>query len=257
MSEASGPWAIPLPAPVGRRPRFGPFPTAGAALRFAAVATAGLLAALAVGPIAWLPFLGGGFLLTTRESDGRTLDERLLDRVAYEVRRRRRSPGPRARGPARPLERVVRLPDGHRLVVIAAGGIPVAYLPPPDARALFDGYVELLRSLDGPIFVRVTSEPWSDRAFRLPAGPAVSEGERTARAGYDALVRLLCQRRRRRRIEIAIWSGPSGGPDDPLESRARGIEERLATLGVPATRLAGPVLRTAVERAGFPSGGRA
>lgn len=240
---------VGLPARVDRRLGLGPFPSARAALKFVTIVAVGALVAAAAGPIAWAPFLGGGFLLTAYRWDGKTLDERLGDLVRWQVRRR--GLGARHRLPRRsPAEAgVARLPSGFRLGVLTSGGVPVSFLPPPDARALFGAYRELLRSLESGAVLRMSSEPVGDRAFRLPPTDDPSAGDRAARAGYDEMVRLLCRHRRRRRIDLVVWSSAAGTLGrDRLDAQLGAMADRLRALGLDPERRRGPgLVRTLAE----------
>ncbi len=246
------PVTVGLPAPVERPLRLGPFPSARAALRFVGIASVGILAALVAGPVAWLPFLGGGFLLTAYRHGGKTLDERLGDLVRWELRRHGRIPPRRApaRLPAR--SRIARIVGSRRVAVLTAGGVPVAFLPPADAHALFRAYEEVLRSLDPGAFLCVGSEPLRDEAFRPPASSAGSGPEHDARGGYDEMVRLLCRRRRHRRVDLVLWSeAPGRAGRTALEARVESVEERLRSLGLDPGRAEGTSLARTLTRIGW------
>ncbi|MCI4335869.1 MAG: hypothetical protein L3K17_01540 [Thermoplasmata archaeon] len=254
MTDEPLPPVVKLPAPVERPMRLGPFPSGRAALKFVLYAAAGALVALVIGPLAWVPFLGVGFLLTAYAPQGRPLDEHVGNFVRWSVRRR--SPGiPRRRRPRPPTGgTVARIAGDRRVVVLGVGGVPVSFLPPDAARRLFDEYRVLLRSLDEGWFLRVGTEPLSDRPFRLPTayGPDRAP-DSAARAGYDEMVRLLCRRRRRRAVDVVLWSpDPSVSGRTQLESRARAVADGLRSMGLEPERRQGRSLALAVARVGWP-----
>src|SRR6202007_533818 len=93
-----GPLLVALPDGLGRTM---PLPPVRDALKFTTYAAVGAVAAAVFAPIWWLPFLGGGFALSVLRPDGKALDERFGQLVAFELRSGRgprrgsRSPGPR------------------------------------------------------------------------------------------------------------------------------------------------------------------
>lgn len=251
MTDAPAAPVIPLPAPVDRRTRMGPFPSARAALRFLGFAAVGALLATQLGPVAWLPVLGGGFLLTSASGDREPLDERLSDFVRWELRRRA---GPRARRrPARVPDgaRVVRVPGDRLVAVVRAGGVPVAFLPPGEARRLFDEYRDLLRSLSDGLVVRAGSVPLASAPFALPPRRPPPQPDDAARAGYAEMVQLLCRRRRRREVDLVVWRHDTRPARDALDLVATRLVTQLAGLGVEARRLNGDLLAEAVLRFGW------
>lgn len=253
MTTDAPPPVVPLPAPVDRRLHLGPFPNARSALRFVAYAAAGAVAALVLGPVAWLPFLGGGFVLTAYRTDGRSLDEHLGSFVRWRLRSTRRGTGRRPRNPIPRTGTVARIGPARRLAVLTTGGVPVQFLPPEVARELFDQYREWLRSLESGVVLRMSAEPLADRPFR-PASTAPANGpDGAARAGYQEMVRLLCRRRRRRVVEVMLWStDPLAGARDRLERRLSAVADGLRSMGLEPDRRAGPALAHAVDRIGWP-----
>ncbi len=252
MSDGPAPPIIDLPARVDRPMGLGPFPSGRAALRFATIAAVGASVAALTGPLAWLPFLGGGFLLTCGRPDGPTLDERLGDLLRWEIRRRERRPARPTLARVDPQGTVARVANGRRVVLLAAGGVPVAFLPPSEAKALFDAYRDLLRSIESGLILHVFSEPLQDGPVRVPSEPRLPGPESEARHGYDEMVRLLCRRRRRRRVEIALWAAPdrragSGRLPDQVDH----LVARLRTLGLEPERPRGADLARAAGRLGW------
>ena len=245
--------AIPLPAPVGRRMRLGPFPTARDALKFAGYAAVGGVAAAALGAVAWRPILGGGFLLSIHKPEGRGLGDRLGDYLRWRFRtsafggRGAGRPAASARGAA------ARLADGRYVAGLEADGIPVAFLPPEEARRLFEGYRRLLDGLDRGCLLRATLVPLAAAPFLPPRRPPAGDGEvQRARDGYAELVRLLCRRRFRRAVHLLLWSDAVGGPGSArLTEQVTHVGEELARLGIPNRRLRSRELVEALDRTGW------
>ncbi|HYK94003.1 MAG TPA: hypothetical protein VEY07_08200 [Thermoplasmata archaeon] len=255
MTDAPVPPVIAFPSRLDRRSRVGPFPHARAALRFLTLVAVGAALAVVLGPLAWVPFLGGGFLLTVSRGDSKTVDERLGDVLRWELRRRRTSQKPVAPTGWTRETRFARVPSGRIVAGIAGSGVPVAFLPPADARSLFEEYRELLRSDEGPLYLRVASVPIRSAPFRLArvtTGPPMLA---PARSGYDSMVRLLLRRRRRRVVHLFLWSPTSASPDSrALDARGENLVARLRALGVDAVRLEGIELWRAVRAAGWAPG---
>lgn len=245
--------AIPLPAPVGRRMRLGPFPSARDALKFAGYAAVGGVAAAALGAVAWLPILGGGFLLSIHKPEGRGLDDRLGDYLRWRFRtsafggRGAERPAARARGA------VARLADGRFVGGLEADGIPVAFLPPEEARRLFEGYRRLLDGLDRGCLLRATLVPLSSAPFLPPRrAPEGDDEVRRARDGYAEMVRLLCRRRFRRAVYLLLWSDGAGGTGSArLAEQVAHVGEELERLGIPNRRLRSRELAEALGRTGW------
>lgn len=250
---ADGP-AVPMPAPLGRPMRMGPFPSGRAALTFVGYVGAALALASLISPLVGLPCLGVGFLLTAYAPDGRPLDEHAARWFQWQRRRRASSRAPRRPRRRDEAGRVGVLADGRRVAVLTCGGVPVAFLPPEASHRLFDAYRSVLRGLDGPIFLRVGVETMSDRPYRLPPRPlAATDGPDSApRAGYDELVHLLCRRRRRRTVDVILLEGDrTGAGRVRLESRARSLADALRTLELAPERRTGRALARAVGRLGW------
>jgi hypothetical protein len=238
--------------------RLGPFPSSRHALKFAAYAAVGGSVAAWLGAIWTVPFLGAGFLLSVYRTEGRGLDEHLGDRLAFHWRAQAAPEGD-ARRPPRPVRSGPYLLDvpGHLVAVVAAPGIPIAFLPPHDARALFESYRDLLRSLERGVLVQMGVQPISDRTLIPGPGSAGPNGPvDAARRGYAEFVTLLCRQRYRRQVLLAVWE-PSG-PDAPvrLDRAADRLAEELQRMGIAAERLRDASLRTAGARLGWGEGTR-
>ena len=188
------PLVVGLPESLGRRMRFGPFPSARHALKFAAYAAVGGAVAAAVGAIWTVPFLGAGFFLSVYQPDGRALDARLGEYAQYRWRSRPGDGSPR-RSPVEPGgdgPYVTSVP-GQLVAILSVRGLPVAFLPPSDARSLFESYRELLRTVDPGLLLHMGVEPVSERPFLPPRGrPETGRPEETARRGYAEMVAVLC-----------------------------------------------------------------
>lgn len=248
-AEPEGLAPVPLPRRLDRRLRLGPFPSAREAMRFAGYAAAGAVLLPIGGPIAWLPVLGAGFLFAVVRPDGKGLDDRVADYVRWQWRHRsspdrpRRSPSPGA---------VLRLPGGFAATILESSGVPTRFLPPPDARALFDRYRALVRSVEPGLLIEVDSAPIARRPARNPASTAATRREAEAFAGYQTLAGLLIRRRRFRRVRVALFGrvGSDGGID-ALQARTRTFAASLAALGVRARPLTGPELDRAAGAFGW------
>lgn len=248
----SGPIVVSLPEPTGRRLRLGPFPSAREALKFVTYAAVGGVVAGLVGPLAWFPFLGSGFLFAVYRPEGRGLDRRFHDYCRWRMRSRDGGPSPPeavVRGGA------VRVEGGRFMAVLAAQGIPVAFLPPRDARRRFEQYRLLLRSLDERLFLRVGVEPLSPRPFLGASARGPVPGGTDARAGYRELVQLLCRRRSVRRVDVyLVGCGEAATHLARLEAQVAAVERSLGEMGVGVRRLRERELEAAVRRSGFRPG---
>ncbi|MCI4349665.1 MAG: hypothetical protein L3J93_05565 [Thermoplasmata archaeon] len=256
MSDPARPLDIPLPKRLDRRMRLGPFPSARDALKFAAYAAIGTTVLPIGGAAAWLPFLVAGFLLATYRPDGKGLDERAADYLRWQRRKRfgRIDPGaPDARSPR--SEAGAR--DGRVAAeIFEVGGLPLRFLPPRDARELFEAYRALLRSLAEDVYLDASTVPIPATPFRLPTLQRLGAEEAGARAGYAELLSLLLRRRRRRRVRIALLRPPgtSGGPPE-VDDRSTDLRARLGSFGLDPIRLAGVELRRALSDFGWNAGG--
>jgi hypothetical protein len=212
----------------------------------------GVLVAVWLQPLAWVPFVAGGFLLSVYQTDGRSLDEFTAGFVRFHLTRHGRSPRPRAIARRWNSATRARLSGGPWVAAIGAGGLPVAYLPPEEARALFDGYRGFLRTLEGGLYLRIASEPMSDRPFVVSDRCPVPDSAEAARRGYSELVRLLCRRRRRRVVDLVVWS-PSADPVGrvDLERSVRSLCDLLEGLGLAPQRRIGRRLWSTLTQVGW------
>lgn len=248
---------VALPEPTDRRMRLGPFPSVGQALKFAGYASFGAVAAALAGPAAWLPCLGVGFVAATVQPGGKAPDERALDYLAYQLRRRARPPSSR-RGAVPFGAQTVTTPLGQLVALLAVGGVPIAFLPPAESRRLFDGYRRLLATTDATLYACVGLVPLRDRPFR----PTVRIGDRAAadgaaRQGYDELVRAVARSRARRRVLLTIAvPGPAETARVRLEAATRRLTEALLQLELRVDRLEGEALEREAARLGLLRGGR-
>ena len=250
------PLLVGLPEALGRRMRLGPFPSSRHALKFAAYAAVGGAIAAVLGVIWSLPFLGAGFLLSVYQNDGRALDEQFGEYVHFRWRTR---PGPAPpgrgaldRGPEGPY--VTSVP-GHLIAILSVRGLPIAFLPPADARSLFQTYREMLRSLDHGLLIHMGVEPLTERPFLPPKRPPdTGHPEEAARRGYSEMVTLLCRRRYRRRVLLALWEPVGREAALRLEREVERLTANLSLLGLEGTRLRAAPLRTAASQIGWREG---
>jgi hypothetical protein len=252
MSDPGGPMMVPLPEPIGRKARLGPFPTGRDALKFASYAGLGAVVAGATAPVLWLPFLGAGLMAGVVRFDGKGIDAHLADYVRFRLRAR---PGQSLGGTAgRRGARgsIARVAPGRFVSVVAVGGIPVAFLPSRDARELFDGYRAFLRTVGSGLRLQVITEPVSGNAWRPRSEEPATAGERAARGGYDEMVQLVVRHRRRRVVRLATWVSSDGpGSVQRLEEQTQGLIGQLLALGLAPRRLQGRELDRALASFGW------
>jgi hypothetical protein len=257
MATESDPLAVALPRPVDRRLHLGPFPSARDALKFAGYASVGVVAIPLAGPAVVLPFALLGFVLAVQRRDGRAYDDRFAGYLAWRWRRRvRRSPPSGPVGTVAP-GRSARVGGGRLAAVVKTGGIPVAFLPTPEAVALFDGMRHWLDGLDGGVYVVADSEPVRPGPFLPARGTEVASADVGARDGYEAVVRLLLRRRRSRRVCLVLWESADPAGAARLDVRAGATEEALRQFGVATERLEGRSLAGELRRLGLLAGARA
>ncbi|MCI4328271.1 MAG: hypothetical protein L3K01_02710 [Thermoplasmata archaeon] len=254
MRSDPDPLAVALPRPVDRKLHLGPFPSARDALKFAGYASVGVVAIPFAGPGAVVPFALAGFLFAVHRREGRAFDDRFAGYLAWQWRRRVRTP--RGAGSASPAVpgRSARVGGGRIAAVVRTGGVPVAFLPTSDAVTLFEGTRRWLEGLDGSVYVVADAEPVRPGPF-LPRGPgSTGTPEAVARAGYDSVVRLLLRRRRIRRVALVLWEGADRVGAARLDSRVAATEEALRRLGVETERLEGRALFGELRRLGLVTG---
>jgi hypothetical protein len=255
-ARPDGPAWVGLPARFDRRMRLGPFPSVRDALKFATYAAVGAIPAALLAPAWWIPFLGGGFLIAAYHPEGKPVDERAGEFVAYQWRR-----GPGAREPSKPRRGPAALGPSALVgssavvAVLEVAGTPAAFLPPDESRALFDRFREMLRGIDGGIYLVMGTEPISSTPF-LPI-EALAPVAPDARAGYREMVQILCQRRQRRRVLLAVWVPRGEGAAARLEGAVRVVVDQLGRMGLPAERLADDRLGVTLRRMGWGPGGPA
>lgn len=215
--------------------RLGPFPSSSSALKFLLATALGTVVAAALGALLWLPFVGGGFLLSVWRPEGRSLDERFFGYVRWRFRAHRTGaagggspPGPIARD------------GGEWIAEISASGTPIAFLPAAELRRRFDAFRALLDGLDGPVRILVQGEPTRLDGILPRPRTAATTPEREARGGYRELLHLLVRRRRMRRARISFRE-PTPGPDGMrrLEARVYATGEALDGLEIPWERVSG------------------
>lgn len=246
------PLVVGLPEPLDRRMRLGPFPSVGQALKFGAYVAVGAVAAALVGPVGWLPFLGVGFVVSTYRRSGKSADERAADFLAFQLRQRSTAGPLRDRG-ARVSGDLVHVAPGARVAILVARGVPVAFLPPAEARRLFDGFRQLLDGTEASIYVVAGLHPMRDAPFLPPRERAPGAAvDAAARAGYVEMMRVVCSKRARRRVTIALWApGPAEGEELRLLRSVRRVTEGLERLEIPIERLTGAALRAEADRLGL------
>jgi hypothetical protein len=253
-AQDAGPPIVPLPRPVDRRLRLGPFASARDAVKFAAYAGGGAILAPFVSPYAWLPLLGFGFLVSVWRPEGEAVDERVARWATWQVRR---LGGERSvRDPADPPARggFLRLAPGRYVTILRTGGTPIAYRPPAELERVFQSYRELLRASDGVLFLQAGTSSLAEEPL-LPRRADGSRADAVALKGYQELVSVLCRRRLIRRVDIALTNGEPGR-DAParLEQLTRSMAGRLAALGLRPVRLESRALLRAGHRFGWTRG---
>jgi hypothetical protein len=248
---------VVLPERMDRRLRLGPFPSARDALKFLAYAATGSTVAILVSESAGLVLIGAGFLLAVARIDGQPVERGALVFLRFHLARRRRDRDLTRRPPSALTRRGLSVARGGGYsAVIRAGGVPMAYLPPAEIARRFDQFRELLRAGSPDVVYLATLAPM--RAGPVVPPPLGSERvDRGARDGYAQLARLLCDRRRVRRVDLLLRSVEGGAAAAmELEGRVESILARLAEMGVSARRLKGRSLADALEGFGVPAAGR-
>jgi hypothetical protein len=231
---------VRLPEPLLGRPRFGPFPSVTDALKFLLALALGAVVAAFAGPLFWLPFVGGGFLLAIYRSDGKSVDERCGDYLRWRLRPRHgRSTG--AVGSTRSIHRCA----GGFAGGLRVGGVPLAFLPVAEQEARFRSYRALLDSLSGPLWMEMDSVAVLAGPYlpRDPPGRTTQPAELPARSSYGEFAALLVRRRRRRLVRILLLEPGTGAvPLARLSTRLEALRSALERLEVPVERLHGTEL---------------
>ena len=249
MTGPEEPLAVPLPDRIGRRPRLGPFPSGPDAVKFASYAAVGAVVAGATTPVAWIPFLLGGFAVAVARPGGKGVDARLADYVRFRYRARRRPGAGRRPVPVRGA--IARTRDGRTIAVVRTGGVPVAFLPRAEARGLFESYKALLRAEPGGFWMVASSAPIPRREILPTGAPPPSAPERAARTGYAEMLGVLVRRRRRRVVDVVLAADEgSGGSLRRLEDRIEALFGRLLALGLEPRRLRDAELARALATLG-------
>ncbi|MCI4345399.1 MAG: hypothetical protein L3K07_01385 [Thermoplasmata archaeon] len=229
-----------LPDPLLGRARFGPFPCVTDALKFLLALAVGAVVAALAGPLLWLPFVGGGFLLAVYRPDGKSVDERCGDYLRWRLRPRHGAP---AAGVGFP--RTVQRCDGGFAAGLRVGGAPLAFLPVAEQESRFRAYRSMLDGLTGAVWMEVDSTAIPAPPFLPRDGGSgkVASAERAARDAYREFARLLVRRRRRRAVRILLVEpGDGAGSLGRLSSRIDSLRAALERLELPVERLHGAEL---------------
>jgi hypothetical protein len=232
---------VPLPERQGHRMLVGPFQGPTELLRALLGAGAGLLLALAVGPVEGL-LLAGAFLgLNLVRWRDEALWDLLRDALSYQLRQAltsRRTP-PVALGVDTDL---LVDPEGGRW---AAWEAPLLPLSGHDAGDLFTEAKQLLAALPagwGEVFLLRRAVPWT---AVLPSRPPRPAGERLAWEGYRTLLRELTRNCYRHRLFVLVPARSLAPPTNsdgpaPFHPPAGWTRVRDADLGTVA-RWDGPI----------------
>ncbi|HZY69480.1 MAG TPA: hypothetical protein VFF67_00685 [Thermoplasmata archaeon] len=241
MTEAARP-EVRLDVAVRRPASLGPFPSARDGAKFLAYAAVGALVAGVASPWLFVPFVAFGFVASVHRADEKAPDRRLVDRVAWEVRRHSH-PRPAARRPRLVAGgAVVELAPGRSVAVVRAGGVAVAFLPPGAAQALFHEYRTLLQSLSTDVGMAVGGRRLPTQRL-IPTHHLVDGPERTARDGYAAMMGLLTEHRRTRHVLVVLSArDPGRAGRHQLDRAAGAFVSALDGMGVPAARVRGAAL---------------
>ena len=252
--EAVGPPVAGLLPPVGRRMRFGPFPSARDAIKFVVYAALGALVIPLLGTIAWLPLLGIAFLLSAWTPGGVPLDRTIVRLVARWFRALEPAEALMGRRARSVTDGRVRIDPGRTATVLRCSGHPLAFLPPEELQRRFGLYRDLLRSVEGGLAISAVGGPIDPAPFRPTTSPVASD-EREASRAYAEMIGQLCRQRSRRRIYLLQWTRDASlDSRDDLERRTRELSQRLATLGLAPERLRGSALAASMRRFGWNEG---
>ena len=256
---SSGPDGLPVvtvPERIDRRLRLGPFPSAQDAVKFLCYAAVGAaIAQLASLPVG-LALAGVGFLGAVWRPEGRAWDERALAFLRWKWRTLGAGPVSNDPSVSNVRGRFLKLAPSDHVAVIRTGGLPIAYLPPPELARRFELFRDLLRATDGRIGFLATLGSIRTAPF-LPSPPAHQGTDGAACAGYAELIELLCRRRFRRRVYFVVGVASAGSEAlRSLETEVSSLEERLTALGLRPERLQDRGLTEAARRIGWSVGER-
>lgn len=242
---------VRFPERVDRKTRLGPFPSPRDALRFLCYAATGALVSPWVSPFLWLPIVGGGFVVSVWQPDGRPVDERAWTYLRWQARALGGRGGMSPRRFSATRRATLRLASGERVAMIRSGGCPIAYLPPGELERKFAQYREILRAVAGEFSILATTVPIHARPVRPAPAAGLGPADEASR-GYRELVELLCRRRRVRRIYLALRASVPG-PEAlaRLEHEADSLADRLRGLGLRPVRLSGAALADAAHGFGW------
>jgi hypothetical protein len=243
---------VRLPEPFLGRPRFGPFPSVTDALKFLLALALGAVVAAFAGPLFWLPFVGGGFLLAVYRSDGKSVDERCGDYLRWRLRPRL-GRSSEALGSPRSIHRCA----GGFAAGLRVGGVPLAFLPVAEQEARFRSYRTLLDSLSGPLWMEMESVAVLPGPYlpRDPPGLASAPAVLAARRSYAEFASLLVRRRRRRLVRVLLLEPGTGAiPLSRLSTRLEALRSALERLELPVERLHGTELARLVSAQGGSAG---
>jgi hypothetical protein len=224
--------AIPVHHLAQRRLRLGPFGSGRDLVKFLCIATVGATVAAVTSAVVWLPFLAIGATIALVRVEGQTIDDYALGYCRFRWRSAVASRG--AEG-APPAGRSSGTSSGNSPFSIRAGGIPIAYLPPPELEHLFQEWRSTLAAFDHPVGCRMRGELFSSLPF-LPVSTEARGIERAALDSYRELVRALLHERYRRAVDLTVWNDRSDRESDRIGVQTQ-IEEvvgALERLGIPA-----------------------
>ncbi len=246
---------VPLPGPVERRLRLGPFASTRDALKFVTYAAVGALLAPFVSPYAWLPVLGLGFGVSVWRPDGEAVDERIGRWIGWSWRHLGGTPMTRATarsvstgnfarlGPGRyadgpPVGRHARrlspprrpradVPRVRRRASSFGWGprpargnrSPDSRPPPPARRSRAGNRTERARGVSGTGLSPLSPAPGSygrSRPVRIREGP---RGPGSARGAYAGASRTAHRPRPPFQPTAGAWSGRRGAPNGVVLGR--------------------------------------
>ncbi|MCI4363143.1 MAG: hypothetical protein L3K13_02425 [Thermoplasmata archaeon] len=239
-SSSAATLELRLPEALLGKPRFGPFPSVTDALKFLLALALGAVVAALAGPLFWLPFVGGGFLLAVYRTDGKSVDERCGDYLRWRFRPRHGAPTANV-GSTRTVYRC----EGGFAAGVRAGGLPLAFLPVAEQEARFRAYRALLDALAGSLWMEVDTSALPTAPF-LPRDSGAGDtatSDAAAQRSYREFLTLLLRRRRRRVVRILLVEPGTGAVSlGRLSARVESLRASLERLELPAERLQGSEL---------------